>query len=142
MLAKWRLMAALLANRIVAALVVAGSIAAFWYVAANKPGVSGWYPPCMFHMTTGLHCPGCGGTRAVHHALNGEVGTAFNQNALAVVVLPLVAVALLSVAAFALTGHWFGKVRVPPAIVWAVVGVLVLFAILRNLPGFEWLAPR
>lgn len=29
--------------------------------------------PCLFHLITGLYCPGCGGTRAVVYLLHGQV---------------------------------------------------------------------
>ena len=29
--------------------------------------------PCLFHLVTGLYCPGCGGTRAVKYLLNGRL---------------------------------------------------------------------
>lgn len=32
-----------------------------------------WALPCLFHTLTGAYCPGCGGTRAVHLLLEGEV---------------------------------------------------------------------
>lgn len=30
--------------------------------------------PCLFHLFTGLYCPGCGGTRAVGALLKGKFG--------------------------------------------------------------------
>lgn len=32
-----------------------------------------FHAPCVFHMVTGLYCPGCGGTRAVKYLLHGQV---------------------------------------------------------------------
>lgn len=32
----------------------------------------GGLPPCVMHSTTGLYCPGCGGTRAVSALLHGH----------------------------------------------------------------------
>lgn len=29
--------------------------------------------PCLFHLLTGLYCPGCGGTRAVWYLLHGQI---------------------------------------------------------------------
>lgn len=37
--------------------------------------ISAYLPPCMFHMMTGLYCPGCGGTRAVYALLRGDILT-------------------------------------------------------------------
>ncbi|MGN1205636.1 MAG: DUF2752 domain-containing protein [Eubacterium sp.] len=32
-----------------------------------------WLPPCLFHLVTGLPCPGCGGTRAFVALLHGDI---------------------------------------------------------------------
>lgn len=60
-------------------LVVAGSIVV--YVADPEDAV--WLPKCPLHALTGLDCPTCGSTRALHHILHGEVarGLAFNPAA-------------------------------------------------------------
>ena len=29
--------------------------------------------PCLFHLITGLYCPGCGGTRAAVYLLHGQI---------------------------------------------------------------------
>jgi hypothetical protein len=39
-----------------------------------------FFPPCVFHALTGLQCPGCGTTRALHHLLHGDVGGALRLN--------------------------------------------------------------
>ena len=33
--------------------------------------------PCLFHLITGLYCPGCGGTRACMYLLDGEFVRSF-----------------------------------------------------------------
>lgn len=35
----------------------------------------GKFPPCLFHLLTGLYCPGCGGTRAVITLSQGKLLT-------------------------------------------------------------------
>ncbi len=47
-----------------------------------------YYPRCLFHDWTGLHCPGCGGFRAWHALLHGDVVTAISRNVLAVTLVP------------------------------------------------------
>lgn len=32
-----------------------------------------WELPCFFHVTTGLYCPGCGGSRAIRALLGGRL---------------------------------------------------------------------
>jgi hypothetical protein len=98
-----------------------------------NPAHHGFYPFCVFHRLTGLQCPGCGGLRAAHHLLHGEVMTAFRFNPLFVLAVP-----------FAM---WMGVrrlVRGPRAVPvspgvqtrwgWAAFVILLVFWIVRNLP--------
>ena len=107
----------------------------------------GWYPPCYFHALTGLHCPGCGATRAAYALLHGNLGEAFHQNALAVLAFPF-----LAYFAGRALWRWANAIPAPPvapASPWAVrltlflVPVVVTFGIVRNLPWspFNLLAP-
>lgn len=88
------------------------------------------YPACLFKKVTGYDCPGCGGLRALHHLLRGEVGEAFRLNALVVATLPL-----LSALAFR---AWRKSAPPRPTAVllwfWLLFALLVLFGIVRNLP--------
>ena len=108
---------------------LAALVVLFWF----NPARHSFYPFCAFHRMTGLQCPGCGGLRAAHHLLHGEVVTAFRFNQLVVLAAPLAA--------------WFGlrRLRCGPRAekishraqarwAWAAFAVLVLFWIVRNLP--------
>ena len=46
------------------------------------------WPKCVFHMLTGLECPGCGSQRAIHSLLNGEISKAIHYNLLIVIIIP------------------------------------------------------
>ena len=48
------------------------------------------FPPCPLHRYTGLWCPGCGTTRALHQLLHGNVAAAFWFNPLAISLLPVI----------------------------------------------------
>ena len=98
------------------------------------PAQHGFYPTCVFHRVTGWNCPGCGGLRATHHLLHGEVAAALRFNALVVLGAPVV----LALAARWLWVRWRGR-RVPPRPlatlwIWVLVAVLIGFGIVRNLP--------
>jgi hypothetical protein len=112
-------------------------------IASIDPAGSPLYPRCLFHSLTGLHCPGCGGLRAVHQGLNGRWLTAIKLNAL----LPLFA----SVAVYALAsdlrvlvgGRALPPVRCSAAAAWAIAVIVLAFWVLRNIPvyPFTLLAP-
>jgi hypothetical protein len=111
----------------------------FWFDPSQYP----IYPQCLFHRLTGWNCPGCGSTRAIHQLLHGHLTAALRCNALLILSLPFVAV--FSLRQFM---RWraglpvvFPKMR-PATVAW-FIGVLVLFTILRNIPGapFIYLSP-
>jgi len=85
------------------------------------PVTAGFFPPCMFHVLTGLQCPGCGTTRALHHLLHGDVAGAFALNPMLFAVAPFVALATAS-----------RRFATHPVTGWAVVGVTVAWWVWRN----------
>src|SRR4051812_3951253 len=68
----------------VAALIGLGLAVLFRFDPSRYP----FYPRCLFHEVTGLHCPGCGATRALHQLLHGRVVEAMGLNAMLVAALP------------------------------------------------------
>ena len=133
---------------LVVLLTVASLIAATGATAlfATNPAGSRLFPPCPFHSVTGLYCPGCGSTRAAHHLLHGRVATAFDFNALMVVSLPFLLYAGV-LGALRLAGRTAHRPplsqRLPGWAVWALLVVVLLFGVLRNLPyrPVRWMAP-
>lgn len=116
-------------------------------------------PLCPLHAATGLWCPLCGATRAVHALLHADLPAALHDNALLVVSAPLLAL---------LWWRWLCACRaatpgprgpsgqsglrgpddevrtsrpLPRSLVWGFVAVAVAFALARNLPAGSWLAP-
>jgi hypothetical protein len=116
-----------------------------------------FFPVCPLHALTGYYCPGCGSMRALHHLLHGDLAGALAFNPLLVIGLPFIlylfALELssnsrgqgtLSLEGRDTPGFARGGARVlPPAFIWFIFGVLVLFTFLRNIPlyPFSWLAP-
>lgn len=120
------------------------AVAGLAYVAAVDPEQPNLVPGCAFAALTGADCPGCGGTRAVHALLRGDVVDALGHNALVVVALAVAVVGMAVRAVgrrirpdaprrgFTLTRRW---------------GIVLLvtvgsFWVLRNLPWspFDWFA--
>lgn len=117
--------------------VLLGAAGLFFYLA--DPATARGYLPCLFHRFTGLLCPGCGGQRAAHLLLHGELAAALRSNVFAVaVILPLGA---------AVYGRWVTErlgwarprpARVTGAVLLGFVAAAAVFAVLRNLPGEPW----
>jgi len=111
----------------VAGLIVASILYAF------DPASHGFYPRCWLYATTGWQCPGCGGLRATHSLLHGQLGDAFRFNPLLVILLPIAASVILI--RLILPDRSFNPLsRFGSSIwLWLLGGVAVVFGIARNL---------
>ena len=106
-----------------------------------NPQTASWLPPCPLHALTGLWCPGCGSTRAVHALLHGDVFAAVAFNPLAVAVLPVLGVLALPLPIRPLMT--VKRVLERASVVYVLLGMILLFGVLRNIPlsPFSLLAP-
>jgi hypothetical protein len=104
-------------------------LAVIWRV---DPAGQLFYPRCWLYQTTGLKCPGCGATRALHALLNGHVADAFRLNPLIFVLSP--AAAWLAVRGLRgwRTGRWWPNPLVHPIALAILGGLVVGFGIARN----------
>jgi len=105
-----------------------------------NPYHRGFYPVCLFHKLTGLNCPGCGMTRALHALLRGQFLRALHDNALFVFTLAAVAVWWVRFAILKIKNK-NATLNVPPGVLWVFLVVAVVFGVLRNLPEFSFLSP-
>lgn len=85
------------------------------------PAEHGFYPPCPLHSLTGLDCPTCGGLRAAHLLLHGQVRAAFALNPLLFFLFPVAGLFLIRPA-----------LARPRWIPWAALGILMAWFIWRN----------
>jgi hypothetical protein len=132
------------AQLVVGSCLCAGATAFLFAVDPSRHAV---YPQCLLYRATGFYCAGCGTTRALYALLHGRVLEALHDNLLFVSALPF----LLGVAALYAGQSWRANA-------WAAAEIearplfrrgagiflaMVLFMILRNLPGpsFAWLRP-
>jgi hypothetical protein len=108
------------------------------------PSQYNFYPRCLLHWVTGLHCPGCGATRSVGALLHGDLEQAFAYNALFVAMLPLFLFAGFSVVYELWTGKKAWTLRLPSWTVKILILVLIAYFIARNLDvyPFQLLAPH
>lgn len=123
-------------------LLIAGAGATAALLSRLDPNIAdNGLPPCLFHALTGLYCPGCGSTRALHALLHGDLAQAMAMNPLLVVALPVLALMALNAAGWKPQGseRFWCSIGSPKA--WLLV--LLAYWLLRNLPWwpFSWLAP-
>ena len=105
-----------------------------------NPAEHVFYPACYFHALTGLNCPGCGSLRAMHQLLHGHFAEAARLNLLLLLCLPYVGWRTIGFARTRLRGQRATFV-IRSGWLWTFLGVAAVFTVLRNLPGFIWLAP-
>lgn len=117
----------------------AGLAAATTVVGLVDPAEGGHFPPCPLLALTGIYCPLCGGLRAVHELTRLDFVAALDRNPLVVLGLPFVVVALVAWGQRAFTGR---RIALPTGALGPVlIVVLVVFGVLRNIPGWTWLSP-
>lgn len=113
--------------------VCVGGAAVLFALYAFPPEHSRFYPRCVFNALTGWQCPGCGGLRAAHQLLHGNIAASWQLNPL--IVLGVAGGALwLSARAI---HRWSRRDLLRPVrrpwLFWAGLGGLVIFGIARNL---------
>lgn len=103
-----------------------------------NPSEHSFYPRCLLKMITGLDCPGCGGLRAMHQLLHGQVGAAFRLNPLLFLMLPLAVFFGLRQLIYLCTGWLMAQPFKSPRWLGVFALIVVAFGVLRNLPWRSW----
>lgn len=99
---------------------------------------------CLLYQFSGIYCPGCGTSRALHSLLRLRWREALSYNIFMLIWLPL--------PLWAVFGEWLraiaGRPLIPPItdrrwLIWALLISCIMFVLMRNLPWplFSWLAP-
>jgi hypothetical protein len=97
---------------------------------------------CPLYELTGLYCPGCGSGRAALALLHGKPGAAFGHNALfTLLAIPCAYLLGREYLRFVFPGLGLSPIRLPAWTGPAVLGLILAFWLLRNLPAFAFLAP-
>lgn len=112
------------------------------YVGLRDPYANTIAPICPLYGATGLYCPGCGGLRAAHEVLNGDIVAAIGMNPVAVfVIIPGIMIGLAWWIA-ALASPRVPRPSISTGLAWVLPIFLVAFAIARNIPALApYLAP-
>ena len=97
---------------------------------------------CPFYRLTGLYCPGCGSGRAVQALYHGHIAQAVRYN----ILLPLFGLPSLAVLAHEYLRIVFPALKLRPVyvsqtVVRAVIVIVIVFWVLRNVPALSVLAP-
>src|SRR5579862_5744370 len=95
------------------------------------PATHGFYPVCLLHQTTGLLCPGCGTTRALHQLIHGNFKAAWGLNPLVMLLLPAGVWLAIRELIWFTTGRRLPGVVTRPVFGWVLLAVLIIFGILR-----------
>jgi hypothetical protein len=122
--------------------VTATLLAGTAWVGIGNPHEGGFFPKCVYYSATGHWCPGCGGLRAVHDLLNGDVAGALSMNA--VVTLLVIPLGVIGLAWWWLHGLGVSvpRFRLSTRAAWTLPAILAAFWIARNIPVLEpYLAP-
>jgi len=117
-------------------LLLAGSV----YLYVFEPGKTGFFPPCLFRALTGLTCPGCGSTRAMHQILHGHFAAAFMLNPLFLLAIPFLLYALLRYSAVVMRGGVLRPNALPASYIYALFVIVVSFWIFRNTPFYPFVS--
>lgn len=98
-------------------------------------------PTCLVKLTTGLDCPGCGGTRAAWYLLHGELGAAARHHLVFVFAVPFLLYLYVAWATQVVFGRRLPPLRITPIAIGVFLGAWLAFSVLRNLPWapFSWL---
>lgn len=120
----------------------ASMLAGIYLLRSYDPNVAGNpFLACVFHKMTGLYCPGCGMTRALHALVYFDLPRAIRMNAFFILSSPLVGLLILRM--YRPLPAMLETCLRPLANPWPWVVAVPLFAVLRNLPWypFSLLAP-
>ncbi|MEU4469869.1 DUF2752 domain-containing protein [Micromonospora sp. NPDC023888] len=91
-------------------------------------------PTCLLKLTTGLDCPGCGGTRALWYVLHGDLPAAARHHFLFIFALPFLAYLFVAWAGNQAFGWRLPELRISSKVTVGFLGVWLAFSVLRNLP--------
>lgn len=114
-------------------------------VAVSRSWIAAYAPRCAMHEMTGLHCPGCGGTRAFFFLAHGDLLTSIRYNPWALVLVVGLGIwaGKRVIRVFAPLSPWGTPLEMRSGTLWTILVLLIVFGVLRNLPWwpFTLMAP-
>jgi hypothetical protein len=106
------------------------------YVWASDPTDGGArdLPSCLVKATTGLDCPGCGGTRAFFYLMHGNLPQAVRHHAMAVFAAPFLVWMYVAWSVRKVTGRSLPMPRLGGRTVALFLAAWAVFMVVRNIP--------
>jgi hypothetical protein len=111
----------------------AGAAAWVWVMDPTDAGAD-YASTCIIKMTTGLDCPGCGGTRAFFYLMHGNLPDAARHHLMAVFAAPFL---VWLYVAWTVKHVWGRRIPVPRLSATAIsiyLAAWMVFMVVRNLP--------
>lgn len=124
-----------------APLATAAAAGAGWFAVATLGPETAVPLLCPLLELTGLACPFCGGTRAVYAMAHGDLAGAAGFNAVVVLAVPVLAVLWSRWMVRRARGVHAPMVTMSAGALLALGAVLIVFAVVRNLPFGAALGP-
>ena len=119
--------------------IIGGGVALFFL----NPSEHSFFPKCALYMATGFSCPGCGSTRALYQLTHGDVLEAMRLNPGLIALITLGITDYVRFVVSVIRGNPFQTLFGRLKLLGALMGVMLVYGIIRNLPWplFESLAP-
>jgi hypothetical protein len=118
----------------VAVLACFAGVASYVWISNPTDAGAADLPTCIIKLTTGLDCPGCGGTRAFYYLMHGNVPEAARHHVMAVFAAPFLVWFYL---AWSVKHIWGKQLPVPKLSARTLsiyLGLWAVFMVVRNLP--------
>lgn len=98
--------------------------------------------PCVFHLVTGLYCPGCGITRMFLALCRLEFAEAFQSNCFVFIILPYGVFAYVrQYVYFIIKGEAYTYKKFHRYVLIIILVLAFVFGVVRNIPYFYFLRP-
>lgn len=106
------------------------SVGILYGVFVSRTGIA---IPCVFHLVTGLECPGCGVTRMCVALMHLDFKRAYASNQMIFILSPVLLILFLTcVVGYIRKGNWETN-RIQNAVLYVCIALLIGFGIARNI---------